>query len=323
MTFDAGVGVTLIVLGIILGFTLGGVGILGEGATFRERVLSSGAIRPLIIIHYFLPYSLAVLVIFMDIMSQLPQGVFSLPIALGLMLLNKFVSGRVDTPDLPPSDLCEIPGLKSLSSKFMPQSLLFVTTVVTYLAAFVTSSQNIYATTTVGKSAISPASVSMSPSPSSRTTAAWVLAGSVIFFQFIGLASSPECMINAGIPVFGQVNRGVSMALSVVLGGLVGGISGWQLAGLTSLTQPTYTVQQSLGPGGTQKGQKASLVREQFQLGSGLGELPVDTTAQEDSTPQLAVDVAKTSEASSGESSDQFVCEAYKNGQLVTTTLVG
>lgn len=317
-TFGQGVGYTVAALAFVVLLAIGGAYNSGEGATFRERILSSGTIRPLVIIHYFLPYSLAVLVIFMDIMSQLPQGVFSLLIAGGLMLLNKFVSGFVGTPDLPPSDLCEIPGLKGLSSKFMPQSLLFVSTVVTYLAAFTMSSQNVYATTMVGKSAISTQALSMSPSPSARTGAAWALAASVIFFQFIGLASSPECMINAGIPMWGQVNRGVSMGLAVVLGGGIGTLSGWQLAQQTSLTQPSYTVQQLLGSGKTQK---PALVREQFQLGSGLGELPVDTVAQEDSTPPLVVDASKTS--SSSESSDQFVCEAYKNGQLVTSTLVG
>ena len=85
----------------IFGYVAGGifliVGLLisdaigkGEGATIRDRILSSPALTPLLIIHYFLPYGLVVLVLFTDIMSQLPQGSIGLLIAIICFYANYF-----------------------------------------------------------------------------------------------------------------------------------------------------------------------------------------------------------------------------------------
>jgi hypothetical protein len=115
--------------------------------------------------------------------------------------------------------------------------------------------------------------------------------------------------------------------LSVATGMLLGGLSGYGFSTM-KITQPAYSIPTTAQlvnpkPVKTVGNQSTSpgFVREQFQLGAGLGELPSSSPTQEDGIP---VDIAKTSGAvTPGESSDQFVCEAYKNGQLVTSTLVG
>jgi len=124
----------------------------------------------------------------------------------------------------------------------------------------------------------------------------------------------------------GSMNKYISALVAVGLGSLVGGISGWQLAS-QSFTQPNYTVRQLLGPGGTYTGntkaKSPSFIKESFQLGAGLGEVPIQTSEVD---PTQIANVATSisgSGSSSADSSDQFVCEAYKNGQLVTTTLAG
>jgi hypothetical protein len=119
-----------------------------------------------------------------------------------------------------------------------------------------------------------------------------------------------------------------------MVGMLVGGIGGWQMSQL-SLTQPQINqdatgqfvlpgglIPQGGGGGGSgqlpTQSKGPGFVREQFQLGSGLGEMPMPPSAQ----GQMPVDMAKSSGAvTPGDSSDQFVCEAYKNGQLVSSTL--
>lgn len=325
-----GVGGGLLVVILVL---IGIVSKTGQGPTLRDKILSSPTLSPLLIIHYFLPYGLIVLVFFMDLMSQLPQGVLSLPIAFFLMLVNSLISKGIGTPDVITSDLCEIPGFKTWSSKFVPQSLLFVTTIVTYLAAFVTQStlQSINATSVASSTAsyinITGSISSVSPSPMTRIGASWGLALAVIFFQSISLLTTPGCLTNMGFPSRGPVPFGVSGGVSVLIaiaaGMLVGGLFGWGFAKLP-ITQPSYTVSTSatpnVNPFGSTQSKGPGFVREQFQLGSGLGEIPAVSGGQ---GGQVPVDIAKSSGAvTPGESSDQFVCEAYKNGQLVTSTLI-
>jgi hypothetical protein len=334
-TIGAGSGVLLLASLIAYGANKS-----GEGVTFRERMLTSPALSPLLIIHYFLPYGLIVLVLFMDIMSQLPQGLWSILIGSVAMVLNRWVGGS----PLVPNDLCEIPGLKVLASNLMPQSLLFVTIVVTYLASFTTVStaqtfnaqtSNVVdaATTSTGGITVpelitSSSTVSnVSPSPATRVGASWGLAISVILVQLFGILSTPGCLTESLVIVGYTLPPAARAILAVILGMLTGGLSGWGLA-TTSMTQPSYSLSSTqqarqiiipgtITPPSTQaKG--PGFVREQFQLGSGLGEMPMPPSAQ----GQMPVDMAKSSGAvTPGDSSDQFVCEAYKNGQLVSSTL--
>jgi hypothetical protein len=336
--FLYGIAGTMGFLGLVTATALGAANKSGQGATFRERILSSPSLSPLLIIHYFLPYGLVVLVLFMDLMSQLPQGVWSILIGGVAMLLNKAFGG---SPDLP-NDLCEIPGLKGLASKFMPQSLLFVSTIVTYLAAFVTVSSTstfnaqtstVADVSTAGKSGpvtvpeliTSSGVTGVSPSPVVRIGASWGLAISVILIQLFGILSTPGCLIDP-LSIAGFTLPPTARAiLAVLIGMAAGGAGGWGMAGM-SFTQPSYGVtgqqaSQIILPGTTSTTQSRGpgFVREQFQLGSGLGEIPMASQGG-----QIPVDIAKSSGAvTPGESSDQFVCEAYKNGQLVTSTLVG
>lgn len=322
MDVVGGFGVAAAVIGGVVLIVIIVVGFGGQGATLRDRILNSPALSPLLIIHYFLPYGLMTFVLFMDIMSQLPQGIFGLAMAFFAMLVN-FILGKfgniAPSSGLPVNDLCEIPGLKGLSSSFIPQNLLFVTTLVTYLASFVTFSNPGIAT---ADKTISVASATMSPSPSTRVSASWGLAMSVIILQYVGVITTPGCMFE---PILGQ--SWARPALAVVLGMAIGIGSGKGFSSL-SITQPAYsmpTTAQLVNPkpvttGGTQS-TGPGFIREQFQLGAGLGELPSSSGVSGDEIP---VDIAKTSGAvTPGESSDQFVCEAYKNGQLVTSTLVG
>jgi len=328
--FLLGIGFTVGALVLIVGAMLLGASRSGEGATLRDRILSSPSLSPLLILHYFLPYGLVVLVLFSDLMSQLPQGVFSIVIGFIMIAIN---SKLFNDPTVLPNDLCEIPGFKSWSSTMVPQSLLFVSTVVFYLASFVTatvnaplSQTNVTPTTDNAMAIPTMGSVSaMSPSPSTRIGATWGLALSVVLFQTLGLLMTPGCL--SGMKAYGNF----SAAVAIAIGALVGGISGWQFAG-ASFTQPSYGVTTTAGtlppfvpgllptsPSTQAKG--PGFVRERFQLGSGLGEMPMASAGGQGGIP---VDIAKSSGAvTPGESSDQFVCEAYKNGQLVTSTLVG
>jgi len=301
VNFLGGAGVTIGVIIFIVVVTVGVVSVTGEGATIRDRIFSSSALSPLLIVHYFLPYALIVMVFFMDLMSQLPQAIFGLAFAVVAMFIN-YAVGR-DTTILP-NDLCEIPGLKGLASYLMPQSLLFVTTIVTYLASFVTS--------TISKSppgvVVSGQTValqSVSPSPTARTGASWGLALAVIIFQTIGLSTTPGCTMNMKYGVW-------SIVFAILAGMAIGGGAGYGMS-TVSWTQPSYSTPTSITG--------ATFVKESFQLGAGLGEIPNPPSTSQEQAP---VDIAKSSGAvTPGESSDQFVCEAYKNGQLVTSTLVG
>lgn len=311
--FLTGIGWTTGVLGLLTLMVLGAVNYSGQGATFRERILSSPTLSPLLIIHYFLPYGLVVLVLFMDLMSQLPQGVFGLATGIIAIAINRFVGGAPDFPN----DLCEIPGLKGLASKFVPQSLLFVSTVVTYLAAFVTTSvsQPLYSSTL-------PVS-SSTPSTSTRIGASWGLAISVILIQLFSILSTPGCVVDPIEVSFVGITLPATLRpiLAVLFGMAAGGGAGYGFATM-KITQPSYNALNpyaSTPPVPATKTVSSGFVREQFQLGAGLGEMPMPSQGGD-----IPIDIAKSSGAvTPGESSDQFVCEAYKNGQLVTSTLIG
>jgi hypothetical protein len=194
--------------------------------------------------------------------------------------------------------------LKGFSARFVPQNLLFVSTLVTYLAAFATESQS---------------SILSNSLAASRVGSAWGLAVSVILIQLFSILSSPECTPEP-IGTFSGMFRAL---LAIALGMAAGGGAGYGFA-TASWTQPTYNtgdpvVAQS-GLGSKAPNAKTpGFVREQFQLGAGLGEMPAPPAQAADAVP---VDMAKSSGAvTPGDSSDQFVCEAYKNGQLVSSTL--
>lgn len=326
------VGGTLVGVGLITSVIVGIATRSGQGVTVRDRILSSPYMSPMLIFHYFLPYGLVALVLFMDMMSQLPQGIFGFLIAFFMFWINYLVG---NDPNILPSELCEIPGLKGMSSSFVPQSLLFVSVMVSYLAAFVTvSSKNTLASSrssTDNLMAITPSGTASvtTPSQDTRIGASWGLALAVVLFQSIGIMSTPTCLTNMKVPfTTTTLPAWGSALLAVVIGFIVGGGSGVGF-GRASFTQPSYTVSVTPGavptvipgilpttPSSTQaKG--PGFVREQFQLGAGLGEMPMPSQGG-----QVPVDIAKSSGAvTPGESSDQFVCEAYKNGQLVSSTL--
>jgi hypothetical protein len=307
--FLTAIGWTVGVLGLGTAALLGSASSSGQGPTFRDRILSSSALSPLLIIHYFLPYGLVIMALFMDLMSMLPQGSIGVAIGLLSIWINSLFknTGYV-------SDLCEIPGLKSFSSSFMPQSLFFVSIVVTYLASFVTVSVNqpIYSPNTAVSSA--------SPSTSSRIGASWGLAISVILIQLVGIMTTPECLTDS-LTVGGfSMPPYVRPILSVAIGMIIGGVSG-DVIGRQSWTQPSYNVagMPTYPSSSTVSSKGPGFVRERFQLGAGLGEMPAPSQGGD-----APVDMAKSSGAvTPGESSDQFVCEAYKNGQLVSSTLTG
>lgn len=308
------IGGTVGIIGLVTAVLVGAASKAGEGATVRDRILSSSALTPLLIIHYFLPYALIVLVFFMDIMSQLPQAIFGLIFAIVALVGNYLLSGNLYKNEVFfPNDLCEIPGLKGMASVIMPQSLLFVTTIVTYLASFTTTT-----VLTNSQGAVpAPGDVltltPITPSPMTRIGASWGLAAAVILFQTVGLLTTPGCLTN--MKAFGNF----SAAAAILLGAAIGGGAGYGFATMITLTQPSYSVNAPVrGVPPTTQATKPGFIRERFQLGAGLGEMPMPPAQGEAPT-----DIAKSSGAvTPGESSDQFVCEAYKNGQLVTTTLV-
>lgn len=326
------VGVPIVMGIVVAGLVAGTPG--GQGATFRDRILSTPILAPTLILHYFLPYGLIILTLFMDIMSQLPQGVFGLAIGFVLMVLNWAIGGKPDFPN----DLCEIPGMKGFASKLMPQSLLFVSTIVFYLASFVTvSSGNLnYSTNSItSDNALAPSATgsltAVSPSPSTRVGASWGLAIAVVLIQLFGILSTPGCLVDS-LTISGLTLPPTARAiLAIVVGGAIGGGLAVPIAN-SSISQPSFAVTTSAtsrpfvpgilpkpNPKDITQSRGPGFVREQFQLGAGLGEMPMPS--QGGGAP---IDIAKSSGAvTPGESSDQFVCEAYKNGQLVTSTLVG
>jgi hypothetical protein len=224
------------------------------------------------VLYYFLPYGLFLFGVIYDGLVRkikfFPAGF----IGLAAVYLNSWISyamsGGVAVTD---KDVCGIPGMSAWGSHLAPNNILFSTTVMSYIAAYITASQ----------------------SDASYSGAAWggvgiVFAISAIRFYF------DKCGSENG-PSIGWIAGGIgSVFIALAVGMLIGGGSGY---GFSTLKGDT----------------------------SGIGlSSEANQSLSQTSGPAMAStsDTAGAGKCSPTSDDDQFVCEAYKNGELVTSTIV-
>lgn len=257
---DTGTAVGFIIAGIL-------VGIVGVGIGVNTYLKGTPVI--LKILYYFLPYSLALYAIFSDVISEANRYWPAPLIALFASMLNAVFSRG--TP--PESDLCGIPGLSRLMpSKWVPQIILFSTTILSYIAAFNTASG-------MGSSTI---------------TASWILLFVVAAIQSLVLVYTGNCFDNYSfVTMFGiPGGTAASILLGLALGVGIGGATG---AGFASLSF--------------------------FKKGAASSPLVIPATGTPSSPGVGSSTDPNVGTCSPPNDQDQFVCEAYKNGELVTTTI--
>jgi hypothetical protein len=254
---------------IVLGVLIGVIGIFVSGLAVARADIAAPAVGlpPAVasfgaffyILYYFLPYALFLFGFVADgITRQLqyaPAGIMGLIMVYVNYTIARFTGGNtVDT------DFCGIPGLSRLGSDVMPQSILFVSTIMSYIAAYVTT---------------------INPTPgSSANWPAWTAVFALFLIQW-GILWKSNCSgFIYGLPLaaFG------ALALGLAVGGGAG--AGFASLAVTGkVDAPTTT-------------------------GGGLG--GIGPTAPK--TPGVGT-------CSPPNDQDQFVCEAYKNGELITTTI--
>jgi hypothetical protein len=271
----AGIGIGAGVGTVILLAFLGGVFKIptayAEGAPLYETSQYFSLINWFRILYYFLPYGLFLFGVIYDGLVRkikfFPAGFIGLVAVYLNSLISYFVNGRVPVID---SDSCGIPGMSKSGSVIAPQNILFTTTVLSYIASYITNTQ----------------------SDSAYSGAAW---GGVGISALIGGAMyyRNNCY-GDGTKWTLSFLGSVTPILYAVMGGmLIGGISGWQISS-------------AIGDGGG-----IGLSSEQKQSLS---------TGKPAMAPTSGTSGA--GKCSPTDSDDQFVCEAYKNGELVTSTIV-
>ena len=227
-----------------------------------------------IVLYYFLPYGLFLFGVIYDGLVRrikfFPAGF----IGLANVYLNALISRGINGSFVENSDVCGIPGMSSTGSLIAPQNVLFSTTVMSYIASYITSTQ----------------------SDANYSGAAWGGVG-ITFLINTAMYYSNKCyQPDANKPPIwkGAVAGSFTPLFYALAGGmLVGGGSGALIAKFGG------------DPGvGLESEQKQSLT-------SGKGPAMAPTSG-----------TAGAGKCSSTDSDDAFVCEAYKNGELVTSTIV-
>jgi hypothetical protein len=232
------------------------------------------------ILYYFLPYGLFLFGIIYDGLIRkikfFPAGFIGLiNVYLNSLLSTIFGKTTID------ADICGIPGMSGWGSSLAPQNILFSTTVLSYIASYITASQ----------------------SDSAYSGAAWGSVGIVFLIQVYAYYQN-KCYTSKLTTVSGVSTSGWIGDFAGSITPLIYALSGGLLVGggFGVLFQK-YVTGDTAGVG---------LSSEQKQvLTSGKGPAMAPTS----STPGAG-------KCSSTDSDDQFVCEAYKNGELVTSTIV-
>jgi hypothetical protein len=231
------------------------------------------------VLYYFLPYALFLFGVLYDGLVRkikfFPAGF----IGLGAVLISWGVSRIAAGTAVIDTDICGLPGMSNLGSNLAPQNILFASTVMSYIAAYISASQT----------------------DSAYSGAAWGGVFITFAIQAVGYVVN-KCYDSkisqgaAGVAVNSwilQLGGAGPPAVGLMLGMLIGGGSGALIA--------TYA---GNGVGiGLSSEQKQALTSSGPAMGSTAG-------------------ATGAGKCSSTDSDDQFVCEAYKNGELVTSTIV-
>jgi hypothetical protein len=274
--------------GTIVLVLIGGI-VLGVGVVYLGfKTFTTGIPNIIKIIYYFFPYFLILFSFFNDIIVE-GNMYWPAPVAgISLVIINTIASRILAGGPIPESDLCGLPGLsKVLPSNLLPQIILFSSTALSYIAAFNTGIGN--------TDAIAPS---------------WIIAILIPLIQTLVLLFSANCFDNyrlvewAGSSMTAGV---VSSLIAVGLGLAVGGGIGGGLAHSSDFRKLPGPGPTLYGPGGLRR------CPDGFPPGlNGSCDRSKGFTSSND--PNVGT-------CSAPNDQDQFVCEAYKNGELVTTTI--
>lgn len=223
------------------------------------------------VLYYFIPYGLFLFGIIYDGLVEkikfFPAGF----IGLLAVYINSWIAFafRGNTLD---SDICGVPGLSKWGSDISPQNIVFTSTVMGYIASYITNKRGTIEIMSTG--------------------AAWIAFVAVWLVQ-TWIYNLTGCPTTKTWRTFGPVQI-VPPILAMIFGGGIGSLFGWVFS--------TYV---SVGTG-------ISPEQQQALLGGGK------------SGPAMAptTDTVGAGKCSPTDSDDAFVCEAYKNGELVTSTIV-
>jgi hypothetical protein len=223
------------------------------------------------ILYYFLPYALFLFGVIYDGLVRkikfFPAGF----IGLGAVYLNSAISNLVGLNTID-KDICGIPGMGEWGSDVAPQNIVFITTVLSYIATYLT----------VKPSGDDPMSYG----------SAWIGVIAVWIVQAF-IFNQSGCMDpNRWVGGSGPLGSFFVPFIGLLFGVSVGGLSGGLIAQFVD------------SGSGVSSEQKQSLTS-----GSGPAMAPTSGTAG-------------AGKCSPTDSDDAFVCEAYKNGELVTSTIV-
>lgn len=271
----AGIGVTVGVATVVL---IGGL-IVGlkiptayaEGKPLFEATQYFSLINWFRIMYYFLPYGLFLFGVIYDGLVRkikfFPAGFIGLLAVYANYLFSGILTGTRDVVD---ADMCGIPGMSRTGSVISPQNVLFSTTVLSYIAGYITSTQ----------------------SDSAYSGAAWGGVGIGFIINLI-MYYTNNCF-GDGSKWKGSFGfSGMPLVYGLLGGMLIGGGSGALIANF----------------GGADVGIGLSSEAKQTLSTSGPAMAPTSGTPGAGKCSPTGDD-------------DQFVCEAYKNGELVTSTIV-
>jgi len=248
------------------------------GAMFyRDKIATivatqrSGIPSWIMIMYYFLPYTLFLFGVINDGITRKPQ--YSLGSVAGMagIFINSIISKFTGGP-MQDDDICGIPGLRALSSHIFPQNMVFNLTVLSYIASIATIQNS---------------------SSLDETIPGWSIVGFLfIVHSLVFSRSGCEFDKNTGVSKWAIGNYYLRMfgtlLYSLAFGSGFAAIAAYVVN--PAIAQNTSSGGGGgpwLGPGGTQQ-------MEQCQ--------------------------SMGTDSSTGD--DQFVCEAYKNGELITSTIV-
>ena len=222
----------------------------------------------LMILYYFLPYSLFLFGVINDGITRNPQ--YSLGSVAGMfaIFMNTIISKLFTGAPIEDNDVCGIPGLRFLSSNIIPQNMLFNLTVLSYIAMLATL-QN--------------------PGTLDETLPGWMIVIVVWIIHSIIFKNS-NCQVDInGNTLWAIPNFWGTIIVGLLISAGIG--SGFAALAFYEVLPPSASAPAGNNSGG---GSGVSGMNQCYAIpGSG-----------------------------SDDSDNQFVCEAYKNGELITSTIV-
>lgn len=262
--------VIVLVIGVAIGYTVK-TGNVVPGFVYLKNWF--------MVLYYFLPYALFLFGVIYDGLVRkikfFPAGF----IGLATVVISWGISRLAAGAPVNDTDICGLPGISNIGSNLAPQNILFASTVMSYIAAYISGSQT----------------------DSAYSGAAWggvfiTFAIQAFGYWFNDCFKSKEKTLPGGVVTNSwilQLGGAGPPMIGLFLGMLVGGLSGGLLG--------------KYGGGGIGVGLSSEAKQSVSSTGPAMGSTSGVTGA---------------GKCSSTDSDDQFVCEAYKNGELVTSTIV-